>query len=410
MNKGPKYTKIHYGKFFLFSLMILFYTMHVEAQEDEYWNMGLGERAAEFGLGYEEHQVTTEDGYILTLMRVLPGPESSQVGGNQPILLSAPFGQAGESFATLDSIDSPAFYLPNEGMDTWLFNMRGSSLSREHETLDSHTDDEYWDFYLDSIRYDYMACVQFILDTTGFSTMPVFAMSFGAATFTTSLALEPEFFSSRISIAILAVPALNLGHTNTLLYAFLGDYPFVLESLRRAGINVLREDNPVISDILYRVSSFLEPLTFEIGGVFMGENAPSLLDPDGASFLAAKAQNGVGNRVMQHLFQSTRSNDLTYFDYGTEENLVVYGTETPPEIPLENINIPIALMFAEEDSTITEPDQQWAREKLADNVVFDHVYEGYSHIAFLGGVRTEDFLDDILEITEMYPATTANER
>ncbi|CAI2369682.1 unnamed protein product [Moneuplotes crassus] len=356
--------------------MILFYLIHVEAQVDEYWNMGLGERAEALGFGYEEHQVTTEDGYILTLMRVLPGSQSAQLEVNQPILLSPPFMQSSESFDPLGSEDSPAFYLANEGKDVWLFNIRGSSFSREHVSLDPSTDDEYWDFYLDTIRYDYMACIEFILDTTGFSIMPVFAMSFGGATFSISLALEPEFFSSRISVAVLAAPALNLGHTNTFMDAILGDYPFIFETLRRAGINVFRDDSPVINDLLYTASQFLQPVTQVFGSLVMGEDDPFLYDIDGLSFILARSDNGFGMRMMEHLFQSVQSADLTYFNYGPEANLEIYGTETPPEIPLENINVPIALMFAGSDNTITERDQQWVREKMSDNVIFDHVYEG----------------------------------
>ncbi|CAI2372214.1 unnamed protein product [Moneuplotes crassus] len=87
--------------------------------------------------------------------------------------------------------------------------MRGSKFSQRHVSLDFNTD-EYWYFHI-----------------TGFSKIPVFALLFGGTNFAISLALESEFFSSRISVTVLASKVLNSGHTNGLIYAFLGNFPLL---------------------------------------------------------------------------------------------------------------------------------------------------------------------------------------
>ncbi len=53
--------------------------------------------------------------------------------------------------------DSPAFEFVKRNYDVWLFNIRGNTFSRQHETLDPALDPEYWDYTLDDIRYDFMA-------------------------------------------------------------------------------------------------------------------------------------------------------------------------------------------------------------------------------------------------------------
>ncbi|CAI2370904.1 unnamed protein product [Moneuplotes crassus] len=390
-------------------LILILIVVLVSGQKDDYWNMDVQQRSEDLGFGYEEYQVTTDDGYILTLMRIPSGPQSPQQEGKQPILLAHPLFEAGEAFTRLGSVYSPAFYLADEGKDVWLFNMRGTTFSRQHVNLDPSTDDEYWDFYMDTIRYDYMACIQFILDNTGFSSIPVFAMSFGGATFAISLALEPEFFSSRVSVAVLAAPALNMGHTNALIYALLGNFPNILETLRSGGMNVFRDDNQMMRNLLYTAARLFGPIVQGIGGTVLGEGDPFALDPEGMSILLARSQYGVGMRALQHLFQSVRLNDLTYFDYGPRGNFDVYGTETPPEIPLEDINVPVALMFGEFDNVVPEEDQQWIRERMGDNIIFDQVYEGFSHLSFLIGDNIEVYLEDLTDITEEYPAVIGDE-
>ncbi|CAI2369519.1 unnamed protein product [Moneuplotes crassus] len=409
MNQCYSETKIYFRKFFLPILIMLCYITRVKAQLDGYWRMSVRERAEALGFEYEEYQITTEDGYILSLMRIPNGPESpSDITNKEPILLSHPAFQAGESFTRLGGVYSPAFYLANQGKDVWLYNLRGNTYSRQHVSLNPSIDDEYWEFYIDTVRFDYMACVEFILETTGYSQIALLGHSLGGATLVTALALEQEYFGPRTSLTILITPALMMAHTNAPVYAAMGACPWILENMRNLGVNYFSESNNIVRWVLYQSCLLIHPLCTGLTALLTDEENPSALDNESMDFFLARISNGIGIRLLEHLFQSVRTSQFTYFDLGVEENLEAYGTELPPQIPLENINTPLALMWGEFDGSITQQDAQWIRSRLEDNIIFDHIYEDQTHLSFLVGNNIEEYLDDIIQLMSEYQTPNPN--
>ncbi|CAI2369387.1 unnamed protein product [Moneuplotes crassus] len=382
---------------------------HVNSQLDGYWIMSVRERAEALGFGYEEYQVTTDDGYVLSLMRIPNGPESSSdITNKEPILMSHPAFETTEAYTSLGGVYSPAFYFANQGKDVWLYNLRGNTYSRQHIRLDSSSDSEYWEFYMDTVRYDYMACVDFILETTGYSQTAIFGHSLAGATLGIALALEPEYFGSRTSLAILTAPALMMAHTHSNIDSLLGSYPWILESFKSAGVNFLSESDYLVRWVLYQSCLQIHPMCTGITALLFDEENPSALDSDAMDFFLARTSNGMGIRLMEHFLQSVRTSQLTYFDYGTEGNLQAYGTEYPPQIPLEDIDTPLALLWGEFDGTVSQKDSQWVRSRLEENTIFDHTYEDQSHLSFFMGNNIEEYLDDIIELMSEYPAANLN--
>jgi lysosomal acid lipase/cholesteryl ester hydrolase len=51
--------------------------------------------------------------------------------------------------------------------------------------------------------------------------------------------------------------------------------------------------------------------------------------------------------------QIMRSKAFLRYDYGMISNRQVYGQSTPPEYPLEEIDIPVALFYGKYDSLST---------------------------------------------------------
>jgi hypothetical protein len=104
------------------------------------------------------------------------------------------------------------------------------------------------------------------------------------------------------------------------------------------------------------------------------------------------------NSLMQYS-QFARTGAMQYLDYGEDENLVRYGTAVPPEIPFENIQVPIAFLTARYDDTAAPEDTEWLADRIP-TLVFHQWYEG-EHMSFTIG-RVRNHLPDILELLREY--------
>lgn len=92
------------------------------------------------GYPFEEYNVTTPDGYILSIYRI-PGKNSNP---GAPILLAHGLSNSAHCFILNQCTKPPAFLLADENYDVWLGNSRGSHLSRGHTNYTAD-DSQYWD-------------------------------------------------------------------------------------------------------------------------------------------------------------------------------------------------------------------------------------------------------------------------
>lgn len=116
------------------------------------------------GLCFEEHEVTTEDGYILKIHRVA----TDFAHRKPPVFLQHGMISSSENFM-LNSNDSLAFQIARAGYDVWLGNNRGSIYSKKHISLDYHTmDSKFFDYsFYELGKYDLPAQVNHVLQSTG---------------------------------------------------------------------------------------------------------------------------------------------------------------------------------------------------------------------------------------------------
>lgn len=216
-----------------------------------YWALSVEQRAGELGFGYEEHQVTTEDGYIITLMRIPYGPENQFEQNKEPIFMLHPVFDSAEAWTRTREF-SPAFRFADANYDVWLYNVRGNVFSREHVTLDPTLDREYWAFTMAELRFDHVASIRYIIETTAMSQVKIFALSYGGATLAMTLAQEPDFIRENVAIAALAAAPVSMANTDSVMFSMLGNYPFILDSIRAHGYDLVLDQNPVINIITYQ--------------------------------------------------------------------------------------------------------------------------------------------------------------
>ena len=126
-----------------------------------------------------------------------------------------------------------------------------------------------------------------------------------------------------------------------------------------------------------------------------GEDLPSLDNAQAFNDFVYQGSFGQSIKVLQHFLQSARTGEVTYFDYGPTENLEIYGTESPPEIPFENTNMPIYMYNSESDNAADPVDAEWYADRIGDNLMAFEWISG-THLTFILGYDMQ-YLEEIIE-------------
>lgn len=118
-----------------------------------------GQLITRYGYPMENHTITTEDGYILTLHRIPKKNPRGVVVLQHPALTSCTMWIDKGNF-------SLGFQLHDAGYDVWLSNTRGNRYSRKHMKW-SENDTQFWDHsFHEMAMYDMPAQYKFIDEKT----------------------------------------------------------------------------------------------------------------------------------------------------------------------------------------------------------------------------------------------------
>lgn len=99
------------------------------------------------GYPIETHTVETEDGYLLTVHRIPYGIRNVNKDNRVPVLIVPGLFCSSKGFALLGPKKATAYVLAENGYDVWIGNVRGTTYSKKHKTIDPDADkEEYWNF------------------------------------------------------------------------------------------------------------------------------------------------------------------------------------------------------------------------------------------------------------------------
>lgn len=132
------------------------------------------------GYLYDEMDVHTEDGYILTMVRVRH-PDTKN--GAPVIFMQHGLLSSAETFVANSFEKAPAFVFARKGYDVWLGNNRGNLWSRRHERLNPDQDSrEFFSYdFGDLGTYDLPAQVDKVREVTGVDKVTYMAHSQGGS-------------------------------------------------------------------------------------------------------------------------------------------------------------------------------------------------------------------------------------
>ncbi|XP_031565885.1 gastric triacylglycerol lipase-like [Actinia tenebrosa] len=136
-------------------------------------NMNVSQMITYNGYPVENHEVTTEDGYILSIQHIPHGRQDryKDVPSKKVVFLQHGLLASATNWVTNLPNQSFAFILADQGFDVWLGNMRGNTYCRRHVKYPVDSD-EFWDFSFDEMaKYDLPAMINYVTNITGQPTL-----------------------------------------------------------------------------------------------------------------------------------------------------------------------------------------------------------------------------------------------
>eukprot|EP01119_Soliformovum_irregulare_P025045 TRINITY_DN9152_c0_g1_i1.p1 TRINITY_DN9152_c0_g1~~TRINITY_DN9152_c0_g1_i1.p1 ORF type:complete len:455 (+),score=122.63 TRINITY_DN9152_c0_g1_i1:114-1478(+) len=364
-----------------------------------------------FGYRTEEHFVTTEDGYILGVHRILPKEKPKkdedpiffspslrgQFRGDRKrnakgaVFLQHGFMQCSECWVLKK--DALPFQLINAGWDVWLGNNRGNKYSYKHKKL-STTDEAFWNFCIDDYaNYDVPAMIQHVLKISGFEKLSYVGFSNGTAqafaAFSTNHAL-----TANVNLFIALAPAAVVKHlSNQLVAAVVESKPIMIYKLFGK------------KSMLHQASFWRETLStnyftaiIDWSLKFLFDWSGDQIDPDDKGIFYSHLYSFSSVKCMVHWFQIIRAATFQAYD----DNVLVstkrrYRSYMLPSYHPSRITCPMAVFWGGKD---TIPDMDWLLQQLPPNS-FIHKEDEYEHLDFLWGRNAaRDIFPKVIDLVE----------
>lgn len=348
------------------------------------------------GFEVELHEVVTEDGYILTMHRIVDVHNNNNNNNvnltRRPVILQ--HGLMGSAIDFL--LNSPFLRGPNgtlgdtlgftlhltDRYDVWLANSRGNEYSQRHR---AYTKDElaFWLFSYDHMaEFDLPAMIDYVRGHTGFKTVGYVGYSQGTTSMFAMLSIRPHY-AHIVQPFVALAPALFFRHTRSpMKYYAPMEWQFKVPGGRYEPKNVwleemhnlyCREAPTVCANSLFLIGGFdYARLNLSRIPVYMAH------EPSATSMW-----------VFGHYGQAINTGHFNRFDYGVAGNMLKYGSMLAPDWPLERIprDAKIAIFHGRNDWLATTEDIDHLRRVLHANGLdfvedFEVADKNWSHTDF----------------------------
>lgn len=244
------------------------------------------------GMGYpcEQHNVQTEDGYIITIFRIPQSPRNiskSTTDTRPKVLLQHGLLGTSDIWILSGTDNSLPFLLADQGYDVWLGNSRGNLYGRNHTHLTYQTNGKFWRFSWHEIGYyDLASIIDYMLKNETnpqCQSLHYIGHSQGSTAMTVLLSLRPEY-QERLRMIHFLAPAIFLDNTEDQLLQslspYMGYYNIITEKFSRQEFMPFNE---LFNSLSYSVCQkespfygFCSPMAFMIEGTFKNKNVVSI--------------------------------------------------------------------------------------------------------------------------------------
>ncbi|XP_037052189.1 lipase 3-like [Bradysia coprophila] len=353
------------------------------------------------GYPAESYEVTTKDGYIISLHRIPPKMQTSKV-----VFLMHGMYVSAVDFLILGPYQNKAlaYTLADAGYDVWLGNTRGNKFSKKHSTI-TPNDDEYWEFSWNEIgTFDLPAYIDHILVKTGQKSLHYVGHSQGTTVFFVMLSVFPEY-NEKIRTFHGIGPVLKIKHPSPLAQFLANNADEIEEALTMFNI----VEMPIgMSEAENGATMFCKdgtPFASLCGNLLfalVGKNRPqfngTLLGP-----ILKHTPAGMSYRQLNHYLQLINSKKFQFYDYKSEDNLMKYKSATPPEYETSNIKVKMQILYGTHDLLSTPQDVEDLIEYFGQHVIDVVKLNDWNHVDFVYGKEANKMVyQKIIEVMGKY--------
>lgn len=349
------------------------------------------------GFECEEINVTTVDGFILSVFRVRDLDHLKNKTVREPVVLQHGLLGCASHWVSNGPHDSLAFILAKAGLDVYLANSRGNKYCKSHVSL-KPTDQEFWRWsWQEKAKYDIPATVDAVLKKSGYPNLFYVGHSQGTLIMFAYLSEAPKEECRKIRSFFALAPITRLKHIRSPIkhLAGLADIAETGQTLM-GGSEVLPNTKigRWLNTQMHKMMRTTPLITIEdqansFMGLITGFN-PSHYFRRYLPVYTAHTPSGTSLQNLIHFCQLIKSKKMQKYDHKSA-NINNYLSESPPVYDLSEVHVPVLLFHASDDNLSDPEDVKWASSQLP-NVVEEHLLDGWDHLDFIWGTRAPAYL------------------
>jgi pimeloyl-ACP methyl ester carboxylesterase len=346
--------------------------------------MNVPELLAYYGYPVEEHDVVTEDGYIIMVHRIPHGRHEKLEDRSQriPVLLNSDiFLSSGQWLMNLPD-QSIGYMLADAGYDVWLLNHRGNTYSRRHKFLDPD-EREYWQFsYDEQGNYDLPAAIDYIIKETGVQKIHLMTYYMGAPPVNIFLSTRPEY-NDKVRLVTGFTPAMSMNQTRVLMHTYISLVPPLLDIYQHYLLPELGPSMEVAKVAARFAGSYFSTIIKKQFLLQVAYTDGNLLNTTRFPTYFAHAPEGSSTYVIKQVVLWLATGYVRRLDWGPEVNLRKYGEETPSEYQLHRISAPYQMVMSFHDIMVTNEDVEYLASQVQNPILLNITEKHFSHVHLL---------------------------